>query len=66
MDIATWAVPFGIIGGRLYHVVTSWQPYFGPSGNPFHALYIWEGGMGVWAPSRSARSGPGSAPGVPV
>lgn len=48
MDIAIWAVPFGIIGGRLYHVVTSWQPYFGPNGNPLHALYIWEGGMGVW------------------
>jgi prolipoprotein diacylglyceryl transferase len=32
----------------LYHVVTSWQPYFGPDGNPVHALYIWEGGMGVW------------------
>ncbi|WP_308291366.1 prolipoprotein diacylglyceryl transferase family protein [Amycolatopsis magusensis] len=48
LDIATWAVPFGIIGARLYHVATSWQPYFGPGGNPLHALYIWEGGMGVW------------------
>ncbi|MGA6161114.1 prolipoprotein diacylglyceryl transferase [Amycolatopsis magusensis] len=48
LDIATWAVPFGIVGARLYHVATSWQPYFGPGGNPLHALYIWEGGMGVW------------------
>jgi prolipoprotein diacylglyceryl transferase len=48
VDIAIWAVPFGLVGGRLYHVVTSWQPYFGPGGNPIHALYIWEGGMGVW------------------
>lgn len=48
MEIASWAVPFGIVGGRLYHVVTSWQPYFGPDGNPVRALYIWEGGMGVW------------------
>lgn len=48
MDIATWAVPFGIVGGRLYHVITSWQPYFGPGGDPIKALYVWEGGMGVW------------------
>lgn len=32
-DIAIWAVPFGIIGGRLYHVVTDWQLYFGPGGS---------------------------------
>ncbi|WP_086664826.1 prolipoprotein diacylglyceryl transferase [Lentzea kentuckyensis] len=47
-QIATWAVPFGIVGARLYHVATSWQPYFGPDGDPIRALYIWEGGMGVW------------------
>lgn len=47
-DIAVWAVPFGIIGGRLYHVASSWQPYFGPGGSPIRALYIWEGGMSVW------------------
>jgi prolipoprotein diacylglyceryltransferase len=23
-EIATWALPFGIVGGRLYHVATSW------------------------------------------
>ncbi|MFD5830316.1 prolipoprotein diacylglyceryl transferase [Lentzea sp. NPDC060358] len=47
-QIATWGVPFGIAGARIYHVATSWQPYFGPGGNPVKALYIWEGGMGVW------------------
>jgi hypothetical protein len=31
-DIALWAVPFGIIGGRLYHVVSDWQLYFAPGG----------------------------------
>ncbi|WP_112263183.1 prolipoprotein diacylglyceryl transferase [Lentzea terrae] len=46
--IAYWAVPFGVVGARLYHVITSWQPYFGPGGNPIEALYIWKGGMGVW------------------
>ncbi|MEV6236513.1 prolipoprotein diacylglyceryl transferase [Lentzea sp. NPDC051838] len=47
-QIAYWGVPFGIVGARLYHVITSWQPYFGPGGNPVEALYIWKGGMGVW------------------
>ena len=48
LDIAAWAVPFGIVGGRLYHVITSWQPYFGSDGDPIKALYIWEGGLGIW------------------
>lgn len=47
-DIVAWAIPFGIVGGRLYHVATSWQPYFGPDGDPISALYVWEGGLGVW------------------
>ncbi len=47
-DIAVWAVPFGIVGGRLYHVASSWQPYFGPGGHPVRALFIWEGGLGIW------------------
>ncbi len=47
-DIAAWAVPFGIVGGRLYHVATSWQPYFGPGGRPVEALYVWQGGLGIW------------------
>jgi prolipoprotein diacylglyceryl transferase len=48
LDIAAWAVPFGIVGGRLYHVATSWQPYFGPGGHPIQALYVGEGGLGIW------------------
>ena len=47
-DIAMWAVPFGIVGGRLYHVITTPQPYFGNNGDPVSALYIWEGGLGIW------------------
>ena len=48
-DIAIWAVPFGIIGGRLYHVVTDWQLYFGPGGSGVAgALRIWDGGLGIW------------------
>ena len=48
LDISAWAVPFGIVGGRLYHVVTTPQPYFGEGGNPWNALRIWEGGLGIW------------------
>lgn len=47
-DIAMWAVPFGIVGGRLYHVITTPEPYFGSGGDPVSALYVWEGGLGIW------------------
>ena len=47
-DVAVWAVPFGIVGGRVYHVVTSWQPYFGAGGHPLDAVKIWQGGLGIW------------------
>ncbi len=47
-DLAVWAVPFGLVGGRLYHVATDWQKYFGPGGDPIDAFKIWEGGLGIW------------------
>jgi prolipoprotein diacylglyceryl transferase len=48
-DIAIWAVPFGIVGGRLYHVLSDWQLYFGAEGAGFlAALRIWDGGLGIW------------------
>jgi prolipoprotein diacylglyceryl transferase len=47
-DIAVFAVPFGLVGGRLYHVATDWQKYFGPSGDPIAALEVWKGGLGIW------------------
>jgi prolipoprotein diacylglyceryl transferase len=48
MDISVWAVPFGIAGGRIYHVITSPQAYFGEGGHPWKAFAIWEGGLGIW------------------
>lgn len=42
------AVPFGIIGARIYHVITDYQLYFGPGRNPVDALKIWNGGLGIW------------------
>ncbi|WP_141277144.1 prolipoprotein diacylglyceryl transferase [Pseudonocardia hydrocarbonoxydans] len=47
-DVAVFAVPFGLVGGRLYHVATDWPTYFGPGRNPIEALYIWQGGLGIW------------------
>jgi prolipoprotein diacylglyceryltransferase len=37
-DIAIWAVPFGLVGGRLYHVLTDNDLYFGAGQNPIEAL----------------------------
>ncbi|MCV7195421.1 prolipoprotein diacylglyceryl transferase [Mycobacterium angelicum] len=48
-DIALWLVPFGLIGGRLYHLATDWPTYFGPGGAGLGAaLRIWDGGLGIW------------------
>jgi prolipoprotein diacylglyceryl transferase len=48
LDIAVWAVPFGIVGARLYHVITTPAPYFGSGGHLLDALAIWRGGLGIW------------------
>jgi prolipoprotein diacylglyceryl transferase len=48
-DIALWAVPFGLVGGRLYHLITDWRTYFGDTGVGLGAtLRIWDGGLGIW------------------
>lgn len=47
-DIAVWAVPFGLIGGRLYHVITDYQLYFSEGRDWVDAFKIWEGGLGIW------------------
>jgi prolipoprotein diacylglyceryl transferase len=46
--VVVLAVPFGIVGARLYHVITDYQLYFGPGRHPIDALKIWNGGLGVW------------------
>jgi prolipoprotein diacylglyceryl transferase len=48
LEIGFWAVPFGILGGRIYHVLSSPDAYFGPDGNPAKVIAIWEGGLGIW------------------
>ncbi len=47
-DVAIWAIPFGIVGARLYHVATDWRLYFGEGRDPVEALYVWQGGLGIW------------------
>ncbi|MGI8776078.1 MAG: prolipoprotein diacylglyceryl transferase [Acidimicrobiales bacterium] len=44
-DLAVWAVPAGLVGARLYHVVTDNQLY---RDDPLGAFKIWEGGLGIW------------------
>jgi prolipoprotein diacylglyceryl transferase len=47
-EVAVWAVPFGVVGARLYHLATSPQAYFGADGDPLRAIAVWEGGLGIW------------------
>lgn len=48
LDIALWAVPFGIIGGRIFHVITHPDDYFGEGRDLLKTLYIWEGGLAIF------------------
>ena len=47
-QVATWAVPFGLVGGRLYHVITDPELYFMHGNNWVRAFYVWDGGLGIW------------------
>jgi prolipoprotein diacylglyceryl transferase len=47
-DVGAWAIVLGIIGGRLYHVVTDPELYFDKGRHPVDALKIWDGGLGIW------------------
>jgi prolipoprotein diacylglyceryl transferase len=48
IDVAVFAVPFGLVGGRLYHVITDPELYFTEGKNPWKAFAIWDGGLGIW------------------
>ena len=47
-DVAIVAVPAGIVGARLYHVVSSPDDYFGPNGDLARIPQTWQGGLGIW------------------
>jgi prolipoprotein diacylglyceryl transferase len=42
--LAFRAVPAGLIGARVYHVITSYEGY---TDQPWRVLKIWEGGLGI-------------------
>jgi prolipoprotein diacylglyceryl transferase len=44
--VALWGVPAGLIGARLYSVITSWQDDTG--GHWYRIFAIWDGGLGIW------------------
>lgn len=48
IDVALFTVPLGIIGGRIYHVLTHSGDYFGDGKDIIHVFYIWEGGMAIF------------------
>ena len=48
IDIAIWAVPFGIVGGRLFHVATHIGDYFGPGRDWTSMFRLWEGGLAIY------------------
>ena len=47
-DVAIFAVPAGIIGGRIYHVLSSPSDFFGSTGSFLDVFAIWKGGLGIW------------------
>ncbi|MET7282513.1 prolipoprotein diacylglyceryl transferase [Kribbella sp. NPDC005582] len=47
-DVMFWAIPFGLVGARIYHVITDAELYFGEGRHPIDALKIWHGGLGIW------------------
>jgi prolipoprotein diacylglyceryl transferase len=48
LDIAIWAVPLGIVGARIYHVLTHLGDYTGPGADPWAWVRVWEGGIAVF------------------
>ncbi|MEE1296522.1 MAG: prolipoprotein diacylglyceryl transferase [Bifidobacterium sp.] len=48
LDTALVAVPCGIVGARLYHVITTPERFFGPNGDWVEIFRIWHGGLGIW------------------
>jgi prolipoprotein diacylglyceryl transferase len=48
IDIVLIAIPLGIIGARIYHVVTHPTFYFGPGTNFWEIFAIWNGGIAIY------------------
>lgn len=48
LDIALWTVPFGIVGGRFFHVITHWNFYFHQDADLTKVFAVWEGGLAIY------------------
>lgn len=48
VDVALYAVPLGILGGRLFHVATHPSDYFFEGANLWRVFYVWEGGLAIF------------------
>lgn len=48
VEAAVVAVIAGIIGGRIYHVLTDHQKYFCDTCNPSDVFKLTNGGLGIW------------------
>lgn len=48
LDITLISVPIGIIGARVYHIITTPERFFGPDGDWVEMFRIWNGGLGIW------------------
>jgi prolipoprotein diacylglyceryl transferase len=48
LDISLWAIPFGILGGRFFHVITHPNDYFFPGADLLAVFRIWEGGLAIY------------------
>ncbi|WP_166983601.1 prolipoprotein diacylglyceryl transferase [Paramicrobacterium fandaimingii] len=48
IDLLLWVVPLGLIGARIFHVLTHPDDYFYPGADLLRTLYIWEGGIAIF------------------
>lgn len=48
LDVSFWAIPFGILGGRFFHVITHPNDYFYPGADLLAPFRIWEGGLAIY------------------
>jgi prolipoprotein diacylglyceryl transferase len=48
LDIILWAVPLGIVGARIFHVLTHPNDYFGPDKNLWEVFAVWNGGIAIF------------------
>jgi prolipoprotein diacylglyceryltransferase len=63
LDVATWAVPAGLIGARLYSVITDYELYFKPGRDWIDIFRVWDGGIGMPGAAFSGPGSPAAAPG---